>query len=227
MIVAIQQPEHLPWIGFFNKMTKVDLYIYLDNVQFKKRYFENRNKIIAYNDEGWDWITVPVNTKGKFTQKINEVLIDQEEEWSDKYLNRIKSAYGKKLFFREFFPVIESIIQKKESKLVDLNIALIEAVRDYLDISTPTKFASEILEGKGSDLILDLSVASKADVYVSGPDGRNYLELDKFKDVGIQVEYHDYVHPEYDQHTQPFISHMSVIDLIFNYGKKSIDIIRG
>jgi len=229
--IAIQQPEHLPWLGFFNKMLRVDEYIFLDNVQFKKRYFENRNKIISTdNSAGWDWITAPVVTKDRFTQNINEVEIDYTQNWQAKYLNKIKWHYRKYEYFAEVFVEIEKIINRNFIKLLELNIALIQFVREYLNINTPTVLASEICHGRGSDLILKLCKLRRADVYLSGPDGRNYLNLPEFQNLNIQVEYHDYAHPQYEQQydktTGNFISHLSVLDLLFNCGRNSIEILK-
>ena len=89
--MAIQQPEHLPWVGFFNKMSQCDLFVYLDNVQFKKRYFENRNKVKT--NDGIKWLTVPVFTKGKYTQNINEVIVYNEPKWKKKYIDLLEYLY--------------------------------------------------------------------------------------------------------------------------------------
>ncbi len=226
MVIAIQQPEHLPWLGFFNKMAIVDEFIYLDNVQFKKRYFENRNKIKAANKNGWEWLTVPVVTKDRYTQDINEVEIDYTQDWQRKYINKIRQNYGESRFFPEIFAEIEIIINKRFNRLFELNLALINFFKSYLGILTPAILASSFSNGKGSDLILDLCLKRKADTYLSGPDGRNYLLLEAFQRNKIRVEYHDYVHPVYTQKYGPFISHMSIVDLIFNYGSDSKKIIR-
>lgn len=227
MKIAIQQPEHLPWIGFFNKMTLVDRFVYLDNVQFKKRYFENRNKIKSRNSDGWEWLTVPVITKGLYTQNIKEVEIDYTQNWQRKYLNKLRTNYGRVIFFGEIFKNIEEIVKKKYKKLVELNLALLNLVVTYLDIKTPVILASQVIsKGSGSNLILELCLKCNADTYLSGPDGRNYLKLDAFSQNNIRVEYHDYEHPVYKQMSEPFISHLSIIDLLFNYGKDSIQILK-
>lgn len=226
MRIAIQQPEHLPWLGFFNKMISVDEFIYLDSVQFKKRYFENRNKIRIAKDKGWNWITVPVLTKGLYNQKISDVEIDYTGAWENKYLKKIWHSYRRSDFFDEIFQKIEHIVNKRVKRLLQLNIELIDLVRNYLGITTPVMFASDICEGKGSELILKLCVRRNASTYLSGPDGRNYLDLDAFSRRNIEVRYHDYNHVVYGQLHEPFISHMSIIDLLFNYGKNSIEMIK-
>lgn len=227
MIIAIQQPEHFPWIGFFNKMLQVDKFVYLDNVQFKKRYFENRNRIRTDNICGWQWVTVPVITKGHYSQNINQVRIDYSQKWQKKYLNKVRFSYSKASFFEDIFTALEEIISREYDKLVELNTVLINYVTMYLNIKTAVILASEICEGKGSNLILNLCTHLGADTYLSGPDGRNYLELNKFNESGITIKYHDYNHSHYGQVYEPFISHMSTLDLLFNCGKGSLSIIKG
>lgn len=226
MIVAIQQPEHLPWIGFFNKMQQCDLYVYLDNVQFKKRYFENRNRIKT--KEGIKWLTVPVKTKGKYEQKINEVFIDNSDDWPLKYFRTLEHACKKSKFWNVVEDIVRSSFKDKKEKLLDLNLMLIEKCRNYLNINTKTVLASTlgVDDYRGSDIILQICLKLKASVYISGTDGRNYLELEKFKMNGIKVIYHDFVHPVYPQMYGEFASHLSVVDIIANCGVDSLEIIR-
>ena len=225
MNVAIQQPEHIPWVGFFNKMAQCDLFVYLDNVQFKKRYFENRNKI--QDNEKIIWLTVPVVSKGLYTQKICDVALDNSQTWTKKYKGRLEHAYGKHPFWGDLKSIIYPALDKSFNKLVDLNLILINNICSYLGISTTTTLASEISceNLKGSDLILEICNKSKAKVYTSGPDGRNYLESDKFIQNGIEIIYHDFEHPEYTQMGEIFTSHLSVLDLIANCGVKSMEFI--
>ncbi len=221
MIVAIQQPEHLPWLGFFDKMRSCDGFIFLDNVQFKKRYFENRNKICT--EEGWQWITVPVVSKGKYKQKINEVEVDNSVNWQRKYLGSLDQSYGKSKYFDDFYPGIRSIISKSHTFLVDLNIDLINFLKECFKINTQCFLASDLVSSEltGSDIILQLCLKVGAKVYLSGPDGRTYLNLEDFESKGIKVIYHDYKHPEYTQlNSTEFIPYMSSVDYLFNYGVK-------
>ncbi len=218
MIVAIQQPEHLPWIGFFNKMSQSDLYVYLDNVQFKKRYFENRNRIKTKDDI--KWFSVPVLSKGKYEQRLDEVLIDNTSLWGKKYLGLLEHTYKKYPYWEDIKEIVYPCINNNLNKLVDLNLALIERCREYLQINTPTERASKLgVDGFfKSDLILEICSKTKAKTYISGPDGRNYLSLDKFSERGITVVYHDFIHPAYKQLQNDFASHLSIIDLIGNCG---------
>ena len=225
MNIAIQQPEHLPWIGFFNKMSQCDLFVYLDNVQFKKRYFENRNKVM--NDGEVLWLTVPVVTKGLQTQTICEVQIDYDQAWQKKYKGRLEHAYGKLSTWEDIKKITFPPLEKSFEKLVDLNLALINNIRDYLGIDTPTARASKMSckNLRGSDLILEICSQSNTRTYISGPDGKNYLESEKFIKKEIEIVYHEFQHPEYPQMVDGFVSHLSVLDLIANHGEKSLDVI--
>ena len=223
MIVAIQQPEHLPWLGFFDKMRRCDKYIFLDNVQFKKRYFENRNKIRT--QDGWQWVTVPVISKGRYTQKINEVMIDHSKSWQRNYLGRIQASYAKAPYFNDFFSSLEEIFSKNCERLLTLNLKLINMLRNCFKVDTPCFMASDLVQSgySGSDLILQLCLKCGADEYLSGPDGKNYLRLDQFQENGIEVIYHTYNHLKYPQlHGENFIPHMSAVDYVFNHGNRII-----
>jgi len=218
-VVTIQQPEHAPWIGFFHKMMKVDLYVYLDNVQFKKRYFENRNKV--RDGESSTWVTVPVISKNRYLQNISEVEILYEEDWKKSYQGRLLRSLTKAPFkdlIMEWFN--RKIMPSEFVKLVDLNIEFINFGRESLKIDTPFVFASSlgVDSYKGKDLILEISKQTNADIYVSGPDGRNYLDTEEFKAAGIGLAYHDFEHPEYPQWQGNFISHMSFLDCLGNMG---------
>lgn len=221
LIVAIQQPEHLPWMGFFNKMVHCDRFVLLDTVQFKRRYFENRNKIRA--GDAHRWITVPVRSSGRFTQSICDVEIDNEEPWRGRYRRSILHAYARTPFFRDHASRFDELVDREWEHLIDLNIAMIELVREILGIDTPMVRASEVIRSseRGSDLLLAICCELGASRYVSGPDGRSYLALDGFSKAGIAVDFHDYEHPRYGQSEAPFVSHLSILDLIFNQGPES------
>jgi hypothetical protein len=226
MIVAIQQPEHLPWIGFFNKMAQCDKFVLLDHVQFKKNYFENRNRIKTAN--GPIWITVPVRLKGKFGQSMLEVEVGHEPRWKKRYLKTLEQNYSKAPFWKDVRKIVWPALENEEGKLVDINIRLIEGMVECLQIKTPLIRSSTLEHGSvmKQDLVLTICKKMSADIYISGPDGRNYLNLKDFNFAGIQVNYHDFKHPIYPQQFGEFISHLSAIDLIANCGLESRQIVR-
>jgi len=185
MKVAIHQPEHLPWPGYFDKMKQADLYVYLDNVQYRKNYFQNRNKIST------GWLTVPVLTKGHTKSQIKDIRIDNAQKWQKKYMGRLDDRFRKCISYDYYRIGLWSCIVKDYIYLVDLNYALIELLRFHLDINTPTLRASDLnVKGANSELLFNICKAVNADTYLSGPSGKKYLNTEIFED--IKVEYHDY-----------------------------------
>lgn len=226
MIVGIHQPEHLPWLGFFHKMYLSDIFVMLDNVQFEKNNFQNRNRIRTSN--GFCWITVPVLTKGRSSQLINEVSINPlEKDWSQKVGLTLEQNYRKAPFFVDYAPFLREIfLEQKWHKLVDLNITIINQLAEWLGIKTSLFLASDMgVAGKSTDLLLTICRELKASAYLSGKVGRNYLDESKFTEKNIQVFYQNFVHPVYKQQYRPFEPQMSVIDLLMNHGNESLRII--
>lgn len=216
MIIGIQQPEHLPWLGFFNKMAQVDQFVLLEHVQYKKRYFENRNRIRSA--EGAQWLTVPVQTKGRYTQWINKVEIDAKQAWHHKYLASLDRAYARAPHYAERSAGLCECVAGEWTHLAALNTELIRLLARLCGVDTPLKPSSQLDTGehRGSELILDICRQLEADAYLSGPNGRNYLDLGAFAANGIEVIFHDYHHPKYPQLYEPFVSHLSTVDALFN-----------
>ena len=220
MIVTIHQPEHLPWLGYFNKMAKAEKYVILDSVQFEKNYFQNRNRIMGSN--GVQWLAIPVQMKGHMSNTIATTQIAGDERWKKKYLNTIQMSYAKHPFFKEVFSVVEEAISIDTNLIADINISIFKAFADKLDIH-PEFVRSSTLNIKGlkSDLILDICKATNADMYIAGPSGRDYLDVESFNEVGIEVKYNDYTHPVYPQRkTEAFVPYLSSLDLFMNCGFK-------
>ncbi|MEW6619616.1 MAG: WbqC family protein [bacterium] len=228
MIVGIHQPEHLPWLGFWDKVEKSDLFVLLDNTQFRKNYFQNRNRIRTANE--WTWLTVPIITKDKATQLINEVEINNltDVTWQKKHWKTIEQNYTKAPCFKEYKNIFEKFYLKKWSKLADFNINIIYAIKEILGIKTEIRIGSSLdVKGTRSDLLLDICKKVGATTYLSGKFGKDYLDTEIFKKENIEVVFQEFTHPAYNQVFKPFIPEMSVIDLIFNEGEKSLSIIRG
>lgn len=225
MKVAIHQPEHMPWLGFFHKINMADTYVVLDNVQYRKNYFQNRNKIRTAN--GDCWINIPV--KYNFGQDIKEVAIDNtNKRWKRKYWNSIELSYGKASFFSHYSESIRLIIDRDWEYISELNQQLILKFIEFLGLKIVILKGSELdVEGNGSILILNICKKLKSEVYISGISGKDYLNINEFEKEGIKVIFQEFHHPIYNQLYKPFIPCMSIIDLLFNYGEKSVDIIKG
>ena len=218
--VAISQPGYLPYPGFFEKIARSDLFVFLDNVQYERRGWDNRNRIKT--PQGPKWLTVPVKSKGKYLAKLAEIEIDNQQNWIRKHLNSITINYKRAEFFAEVYPVIEAHLLEGHKLLIDLNISLITHFCKYLGLETVFKKASELeAQGKGSDLILDILLKTGAATYFSGIFGKEYLQEEKFKEKGIDIVYQNYSSSVYPQLFGSFIPNLSIIDLLFNCGRGS------
>lgn len=227
MLVSINQPAYLPWLGYFQRIAKSDLHIVLDHVQFEKNSFTNRNKVRT--SAGWCWLTVPVLTKGRFGDlPINTLEINTSTNWADKHWKTIRACYGRAPHFSAHEPFFESIFSRNWTLLSDLCSAVTGYLLEQFRIETKLLYSSEMgVGGKKSDLILNLCREVGADAYLSGPLGRNYLDEAAFAKHGIEVRYHDYIHPVYPQVYEPFEPYMAAIDLLFNAGDRAAEIVRG
>lgn len=226
MIVSINQPAYLPWLGYFDRIIKSDLHIVLDHVQFEKNSVVNRNKIRT--NDGWRWLTVPVITKHRFGQlDINKLEIDNSGPWRKKHLGSIQSNYSGAKFYSEYIPFYKNLYLQKEIKLAPLLEKSTKFFLNTLDIKTELiKSSSLSPQFKKSNLILELCQKVGASGYLSGPFGRDYLDKDLFNSAGIELIFHQYDHPEYIQIFDGFQPFMSIIDLLFNYGPDSTGILK-
>jgi WbqC-like protein len=224
MIAAIHQPQFLPWLGYFDKMDKADVFCYLDNVQFKKNEWQNRNRIKT--GQGWQWITVPVQYR--FPQKISEVPINNTANWQKKHLQALRTNYSKAKFFEVYFAMIEEAYAQPWRWLSDLNIYLAEKIRHLLGLGgKKTVKASDFdLSEEPTQRLIDLCRAVGANTYLSGREGPAYMDMSRFEESGIDMVVQAFDPPEYSQLFGAFESHLSVVDLLFNCGPASLDRIR-
>jgi hypothetical protein len=224
MKITIHQPEHLPWLGLFHKVSRADVFVVLDNVQFRKNYFQNRNK--ARTADGWAWFTVPVTRS--IDTVVKDVRIAPAARWKEKWWNTIYLAYKRAPYFEKYSKPIKAELDKRCESLSDFNVGLLKCMNRSMGIGAQFMLASEIgAKGSGSDLILDICKKLKADSYLAGISGRDYLKLDDFKALGVAVEFQEFHHPIYRQLYEPFVPCMSIVDLLFNHGEKSMSIING
>ncbi len=225
MIVSINQPAYLAWIGYFHRMSKSDIHIVLDSVQFEKNSMINRNKI--RNSQSWEWLTVPVKTKNRFkTLDIKSLEIDNNTRWRAKHWKKIMFNYSKTKYFKEHEFFFKKIYENEWSKLFPLTQYINDYIKDVLKINTKIIYSSELQPKLSkSEMILELCQKVGAKKYISGPFGRNYLNKKDFDNNGILIEFHDYIHPTYSQLHGGFEYNMSIIDLLFNHGNNSINIL--
>jgi len=228
MVVTIHQPEHLPWLGCFDNVRQAAVFVVLDHVEYRKRYFQNRNRIRA--EHGAIWLTVPVHVKGMFHQPINEVRIDNEgnPRWREKCWNSIVHNYRKAPHFADHAPFFEDLYKKDWSPLVELNETIICYLLSAFSIEVRVVKSSSLgSTAEKGDLMLDLCRKVGATTYLSGISGKDYLDKAKFAEHNIQLQFQEFHHPIYKQLHEPFQPCMSAIDLLFNYGPASLDVIKG
>ncbi|MEW6593799.1 MAG: WbqC family protein [Thermodesulfobacteriota bacterium] len=217
MIVSIHQPAYLPWLGYFDKIKRADLFIYLDTVQYQKNSFQNRNKIRTKS--GPIWLTVPVETSGRlYTTPLKEIAIDNRRDWRAKHRRALMMHYGRSRMFDAVFPRLEPFYLRSWERLADLCWEMMVEFNRMLGIGTRIVRASELEVGEGgkSDLVLNICKATGATTYLSGSLGRHYLVLDDFAAADIEVVFQDYVHPTYTQQYPGFEPFMGIVDCLFN-----------
>lgn len=225
MIVTIHQPEHLPWTGYFHKMAMADIYVFLDSVQFKKNNWQNRNRIVTRTGEA-QWLTVPVKIKGHLSSTIEKTEINNDEDWRRKYIGRLVSAYEKHPYYTLLAPGLIDVISKNHTHIADLNIEVIKYFMMHLELSTPLVRSSRIPnlnDLKGTELLVEICKSLGAKKYISGPEGKKYMDLSLFHNEGIQVDFHTFSPPSYE--STHFILGLSTLDLMMNHGNKSKKII--
>jgi len=223
-VIAIHQPNYIPWQGFFYKMIKSDIFVFLDNVQFSKEGIINRNKIKTGSGELW--LTVPVLTKHKMQQSINETRINNKVDWRRKHWNAIWLNYTKSPFFKKYASIFEDNYKREWEKLADLNKVLIRTVADLLGIRRNFINASELnAAGNGTDLLVSICRETGGNIYLSGEGGKGYMDEEKFKEAGIEIRYANFKQPAYKQLYGDFIPNLSVLDLLFNCGADSQNIL--
>jgi hypothetical protein len=224
--VAISQSNYIPWKGYFDLLGSVDEFIVYDEVQYTRRDWRNRNKIKT--PAGLKWLTVPVQAKGKYHQRIDETLITGTD-WAGDHLATLRHMYAKTPHFGDYADDLERLYGAPPERLSDLNRTLIEWVVAQLGLTTritwstdyevPEARRARTEDGDATELLAALSEAAGADTYVSGPAAQAYMQHERFDRRGIAVEYFIYgPYPKYEQPHPPFEHAVTVLDLLFCTG---------
>lgn len=232
MIVAAHQPNFIPWLGYFDKMRKADLFITVDHVQMERQSYQNRVRIKT--GAGTRWITVPVIQTSR-AERIMDKRIDNSREgrfrWSRKMSLTLKYAYQSAPYYRAYAPALEEIFEAPWERMAELNGRLIEFCRAALGIRTPMLTSSSLkISGTKSDMVLNMCREAGAEVYLAGYGAsRDYLDVPAFERAGIRVVWQDFDHPRYRQYPccDVFIENLSALDMIFNCGPGSREFLRG
>jgi hypothetical protein len=219
MRMAIVQSSYIPWKGYFDMINLADEFVLLDEVQYTKRDWRNRNKIKTPNGELW--LTVPVQVKGKYHQRIDETTIS-ESGWAEKHWKSISQSYAKAPHFGTYAQQIGELYGEagQMERLSDVNRLFTGALCELLGIDTKLSWSTDYEAGNGkTERLLDICVQGGATEYLSGPAAQSYLDEPLFESQGVSVSWMDYSdYPEYDQPHPPFSHQVSVLDLLFSAG---------
>ncbi len=219
--IAILQSNYIPWKGYFDLINKVDEFILYDDMQYTRRDWRNRNKIKC--PQGLKWLTIPVDVKGKYFQKIKDTTVS-DKKWGIKHWNNIKQNYSKAKYFKDYKEFFEDLyLNSEENYLSEINYKFIVAINKLLSIPTKIRWSSEfdLIDGQ-TEKLLGICEQCKADTYLSGPAAKDYFNAELAKERGVKVEWMNYTgYKEYEQLHPPFEHGVTILDLIFNIGSEA------
>ncbi len=222
--VAIVQSNYIPWRGYFDLINRVDEFVLLDEVQFTRRDWRNRNLIKT--PQGAKWLTIPVASKGQYLQKISEVRVE-DASWAEKHWKSIIHAYSKAPYFSRYENWLKALYENaaQETCLSAINRLFLEAICREIGINTVLSNSSDYaLEGAKTERLLSICVQAEANCYLSGPAAKDYLEEKQFQEQGITVNWMDYAdYPDYFQLHGDFDGKVSIVDLLMNVGPDARD----
>lgn len=225
--VAALQPSYIPWLGYFDQINKVDTFVFYDDVLYTKNDWRNRNKIKT--SHGAAWLTIPVNIKNRITDYLlikDVALIDRNI--LKNHLQIIESNYKKSPFFNDVYSVIAPIFTLEYILLSELTINVIKVISEFLGIKKVRFLKSSdmnIPSQNPTERLINVCKSLNATHYITGASAKNYLDEKIFGNENIQLEYQKYTHPTYNQLWGEFIPYLSIIDLLFNEGPRSLNIL--
>lgn len=219
--VAIVQSNYIPWKGYFDLINSVDEFILFDDMQYTRRDWRNRNKVVA--PSGVQWLTIPVEVKGRYFQAIKDTRV-ADPSWGRRHWKTLCHYYGSAPFFTPYAEVFEPLyLACAETHLSAINRRFLEAINELLGITTTLNWSMDYeLVGGKTDRLVHLCRQARATEYLTGPGARGYLDEHAFDAAGIAVKWMSYEgYPEYSQRQEPFVHDVSVLDLLFNTGAEA------
>ena len=224
MIAAIHQPHYIPWLGYVDKIDRADVFCFLDNVQYKKNDWQNRNRIKT--SAGGQWLTLPV--RFRFPQRINEVEINNSVNWGRKHLQTLITNYRRAPHFESTIEVFQQVYAAQWRYLSDVNIEIVSRLTAQLGIKNKKTVRASALSRSDdpNERLIEICRALGCDTYLAGADGAKHMDLACFENSGITVVFQEFTHPVYPQLYGDFVSHLSAVDLLFNCGPESLRILR-
>jgi len=218
MKCVIMQPTYLPWAGYFNLMAQSDQFVFLDDVQFEKGSWQNRNRVLVNGKT--HWMTVPVRRE-HLSQEIQTIEIDDHSRWRKKHFKLLENAYARHPYIKDVLEVVELVLDTSITRLADLNIALIKLFSERFSLSTSFLRSSELdIRGERSERLVEICRHLACDEYISPLGAKDYLMADSnFEHSGVSLTFQSY---EPNFYSQPlsgdFASHLSIVDALANLG---------
>ncbi len=236
-VIAAHQPNFIPNLGFFDKMNNCDVFVIRDEVQisFNSDSFQHRNKIRSENAEGWKWLTIPIEDDKTYIKnvRIKKYVKRGEKLWHEDIINALKINYSKMPYLNDYINDIERIFDNSDDNMIDLNMKVINYIKDKFEIKAEIVMASSLnlrpaiydenYKSDPSEDIARICEVLGGDIYLSGNGGRNYLDIEPFEKRGIKVIYQNFEHPRYTQKYPGFIPNMCVLDALFCVGKEILN----
>ena len=217
--IAILQPNYIPWKGVFDLISRVDVFVFFDDVQYTAKDWRNRNRIRA---PGGDiWLTVPVLTKGLRDQRICDAVIDPKSNWQAKHYKALRASYGQAKHFKAFEYLLREIyIERQWSRIADLDIFATKLIAEALGLTVEWRRSSDlgVAGDKTGERAIGICAALGCDSFINGPSARAFMNEPLFARSGITLDYMTYEYPAYPQLHEPFVHEVSILDVIFNCG---------
>jgi WbqC-like protein family len=219
-VVAIHQPTFLPWLGWWNKLVRADVFVLLDDVQFSKKGGTWMNRVGMLVNGRPAWVSVPVDRSYHGLRSVRETVTDDKAPWREKIAKTIATSYGRTRHFDDVYPRIEELLQLPSDRLAELNETSIRRIATWLELDTSKLVRQSDLgvTGTGTDLLVELCRATGSDTYLTGDGAGGYLEADRFQSAGIALVLQEFVPPRYPQLADGHVPGLSVVDALMSCG---------
>jgi hypothetical protein len=223
-VVAIHQPNFLPWLGYFDKIARADVFVFLDDAQQQKKGGSYTNRVRMLVNGEPTWMTVPIDRTYHGVREIREIEIEESRPWRRKLLTSIEQSYGRAAHFDEVFPLVTGLVELRKPGLADYNQAAIRRLCEEIGIDG-TEFAlgSELgVDAQATERLIELTRAAGGSAYLSGGGASGYQEDEAFEAAGIELVMQEFRHPRYEQQGEEFVEGLSVVDALMSRGAAGV-----
>ena len=222
-IVAICQPNFLPWLGYIEMGHRADVYVMLDDVQFPKQEWVNRNRIPDSSDRGWKWLSIPIK-KSSHQVKINQVEISYDKPWQSRIIRSIDQIYRQSPCFQDYRDELTEILESHWIYLVELNLTLIKWIYNKLGMSDNLILSSDLnVELERDDKLVEICARLDATTFLANNGSKGFIDPSNFHSRNVSFVFQNYTHPTYDVANREFTPYLSIIDLIFHEGTNTLN----